>query len=76
MEALRTSTRAAAGYRGALTEGTIEIGKRADLVLLDADPGADISNTRRIHAVVTGGKLYDRSTLDGLLREVRAFTAQ
>ena len=77
MEALRTSTQAAAEYRGtARTEGTIEIGRRADLVLLDADPGADISNTRRVHAVVTGGKVYDRDALDKLLRDVRAFTAQ
>jgi len=35
--------------------GTVEAGKRADLVVLDANPLADIRNTRRIVAVVRGG---------------------
>jgi imidazolonepropionase-like amidohydrolase len=43
--------------------GSIEEGKVADLVLLDADPLADIRNTRRIHAVVQGGRLVDRESL-------------
>jgi hypothetical protein len=38
-------------------------------VLLDADPLADIRNTRRIRAVVLNGKLLDRAALDRLLRE-------
>ena len=42
-------------------------GKIADLLLLDADPLIDVSNSRRIFAVVQGGKLLDRAALDGLL---------
>jgi len=43
--------------------GSIEEGKVADLVLLDADPLADIRNTRRIHAVIQGGRVVDRKSL-------------
>ena len=38
--------------------GTIEVGKRADLVVLESDPLADIANTRRIRYVVLGGAVY------------------
>ena len=48
--------------------GSVTPGKRADLILLDADPLADIHNTQRIAAVVLGGKLLRRSDLDRLLR--------
>jgi hypothetical protein len=37
--------------------GSIEAGKLADLVLLDADPLSDIRNTRKIHAVIKGGRV-------------------
>jgi imidazolonepropionase-like amidohydrolase len=47
--------------------GTIEKGKRADLVLLDGNPLEDISNTRRIRAVVVDGKLLERDELKHLL---------
>jgi cytosine/adenosine deaminase-related metal-dependent hydrolase len=40
------------------TYGTIEVDRVADLVLLDMNPLEDISHTRKIHAVVLGGKLY------------------
>jgi cytosine/adenosine deaminase-related metal-dependent hydrolase len=43
--------------------GSIDEGKVADLLLLDADPLADIRNTRRIHAVIQGGGLVDRESL-------------
>ena len=72
MEAIQAGTRNAADYRGSLgTEGTIEPGKRADLVILDADPLADIRNTRRISAVVQGGRLRMRSDSEALLAGVR-----
>jgi imidazolonepropionase-like amidohydrolase len=38
--------------------GTLARGKRADLVVLDADPLADIRNVRRVHAVVAAGRMY------------------
>jgi imidazolonepropionase-like amidohydrolase len=50
--------------------GTVSAGKLADLVLLDANPLEDITNTRRIHAVVADGRLYRRAQLDSLLARV------
>ena len=47
--------------------GTVDVGKRADLVLLDGDPLADLANLKRISAVVQRGKLFDRAALDSLL---------
>jgi imidazolonepropionase-like amidohydrolase len=43
--------------------GTIAIGKRADFVVLDADPLANISNIRRTRFVVTNGKMYEPAAL-------------
>jgi imidazolonepropionase-like amidohydrolase len=60
MEALQTATLNPATCIGALDSlGTIERGKRADLVLLDADPLENIDNTRTIRAVVIGGRLVE-----------------
>jgi hypothetical protein len=56
--------------------GTIEPGKIADLVLLDHDPLADIHNTRSIRAVVLGGKLLARATLDAMLTQAEASAAK
>lgn len=68
LEALRAATVTPARYFGMETDlGTVAVGKIADLVLLDADPLADIRNTTRIFAVVQGGKLLDRAGLDALL---------
>ena len=72
LEALRTATVNPAkvmGLAGSL--GTIEMGKLADLVLLDANPLADIANTRQIRAVVADGRLYRRADLERVLAEVR-----
>ena len=58
MQALQSAARNPAEFMGRLGDlGTIERGKIADLVLLDADPLADIANVRRVSAVVLGGKL-------------------
>ena len=71
MEALRIATWNAAKWAGKLDVlGSIEKGKLADLVLLDANPLADIRNTTRIHTVIANGKLFDRTRLDLILREV------
>lgn len=69
-EALRTATINPARYLGRQYElGTVEFGKLADLVLLDANPLEDISNVQRIRAVVLNGRLLDREALDALLRD-------
>ena len=61
LEALHAATGGAARIIGAERDfGTIEPGKWADLVILDADPTADIRNTRRIRAVMQAGRLLDR----------------
>ena len=52
--------------------GTLSMGKIADLVLLDADPLADIRNTRRIFAVVQAGRFFSRVNLDALLDQARS----
>jgi imidazolonepropionase-like amidohydrolase len=71
-EALRTATVNPARYFALEAEhGTVAPGKVADLILLDADPLADVRNTQRIRAVVFGGNLYDRAALDGLQAVVR-----
>lgn len=49
------------------TQGTVEVGKRAELVVLDGDPRIDIRNTRRIHAVVVQGKVLSRATIDWMI---------
>ena len=48
--------------------GTIAVSKLADLVLLDADPLANIRNTRRVNAVVANGHLLDSRARKALLR--------
>lgn len=69
IEALRAATSNPARVLGKESDfGMIAKDKIADLVLLDADPLDDIRNTRRIAAVVFGGKLYRRADLDSLLR--------
>ena len=44
--------------------GSLEAGKLADLVILDADPSADIRNSDKISKVMIGGRLYDAATLN------------
>jgi len=59
-EALAAATVNPAHFLGQLADaGTIEVGKRADLLLLDGDPLADIGNTTQITEVILGGRLLD-----------------
>ena len=68
LEALRAATIAPAVFLHATDSlGTIDRGKLADLVLLDANPLIDIRNTSRIRAVVLGGRFLDRAALDSTL---------
>jgi len=68
-EAIHAATGAAARILGAEKDlGTIEVGKWADLILLDADPLADIRNTRRIWQVVRYGRLVDRPSILKLVK--------
>ncbi|PYT50204.1 MAG: hypothetical protein DMG43_15120 [Acidobacteria bacterium] len=76
MQALQAATRNPAEFLGKLqTQGTIEPGKFADLLLLDANPLDDIHNTQRIRAVLLHGKMLDRKSLDGLLEAEEKFAA-
>lgn len=71
MEALQASTINPAVYLGIENEyGTIETGKMADMVLLDANPLDDIRNTTSVRAVVVRGVLLDRDALDLMLSQV------
>ena len=70
-EAIATGTTAVAEFLGTNT-GTIEVGRDADLVLLDADPLADISNTRRVHGVMLRGQWYSSADLKALLEPYHA----
>ena len=64
MEALQAATIVPARVMKLDREvGTIERGKRADLILLDANPLESISNIRKVRAVVTGGRMYDCAQL-------------
>jgi imidazolonepropionase-like amidohydrolase len=59
MDVLNAATIEPARYLGMLdSAGTVAVGKLADLVILDADPLADIRNLRRIMAVVANGRLF------------------
>jgi imidazolonepropionase-like amidohydrolase len=77
LEALQTATINPARFLGRdKLQGTIEVGERADLVLLDADPLADIRNVQRIDAVILRGKLVNRSTIDRVIAKHRRAEAQ
>ena len=73
MAALQTATLNPAKYfKIEQTSGSIASGKRADLVLLDANPLTDIKNVGRIRAVVLAGRLLERNELDKMLADVKA----
>jgi Amidohydrolase family len=77
LEALQAATLNPARFLGKAQEfGTLEEGKRADLVLLDANPLEAISNTQKIYAVVVNGRLLDRAALDALLAQAEATAKQ
>lgn len=73
VEALRAGTIAPAKSLGMDRDiGSLEVGKLADLVVLSADPSADIRNSDKIAQVMLGGRLYDAATMN----EVETGTAK
>ena len=69
-EALATGTTNVAEFLN-LNTGAVATGRAADLVLLDANPLEDITNTRRIHGVMVRGTWYSSSDIEGLLSRYR-----
>jgi imidazolonepropionase-like amidohydrolase len=73
MQALETATVNPALLLGlSKTWGRVEPGYTANLVLLNADPLADISNTSNIYSVVVNGEFLNRARLDQLLSDAKA----
>lgn len=73
LEALQTATLNPAEYLGLSgSMGTVSEGKTADLILLEANPLESVGNTRKIAAVVAGGRYLPKETLQGMLAAVEA----
>ena len=72
MEALRAGTIVPATSLGMAADiGSLEAGKLADLVVLDADPTSDIRNSEKVHRVMLGGRLYDPLTMNEVVTGTR-----
>jgi imidazolonepropionase-like amidohydrolase len=77
LEALQTATINPARFLGReKLQGSIEVGKRADLVLLDADPLMDIRNIQRIDAVILRGKVVTKPTIERIIAKHRRAEAR
>ena len=73
LEVLQTTTLNGAEFlRRTATMGTVEEGKNADLVLLDANPIASVENLDRIWGVVLKGRYISKSALDKMKDDVEA----
>lgn len=77
LAALQTATLNPARYFGLeQTLGSVAPRRTADLVLLDANPLTDITNLRRIRAVIVRGRLLERDELDDIFARVKAVAGQ
>lgn len=75
-QALASATRTGPAWFGRLDRyGAVAPGKAADLVVLDANPLADIAATRAIRLVMQKGQVHDRAALDAMLAATRAKVA-
>ena len=73
LQALQTATINPATFLERQNDfGTVEAGKIADLLLLDANPLDDIRNTQKIAGVVADGRYFSRASLDRILSDVEA----
>ena len=76
-EALQAATLNPARFLGMqLDLGTVQVGKLADLVLLDGSPLDDMANLGKIWAVVQNGKLLSRAGLDAMLADLKEKAAR
>ena len=63
MQVIIAATKNAAEFLKMTDTGTLEVGKNADSIVLDANPVDDITNTRMISQVILRGAVVDRSKL-------------
>jgi imidazolonepropionase-like amidohydrolase len=64
LEAIQSATIVSARAMGLDKEtGTVEAGKRADLILVEGNPLADIRDLRKVSRVIVGGRMYDPAKL-------------
>jgi imidazolonepropionase-like amidohydrolase len=75
LESLQAATKNPAEFLGRKDLGAIVVGNRADMVLLEADPLQEISNTQKISVVILAGKFLARADLDQMLANARAAAA-
>jgi len=76
-EVLQSGTRAPAEYFGELKEfGTVEVGKRADLILLEANPLKDVGNVARRAGVMVRGRWLPESLIQERLKKIAAAAAK
>jgi len=65
LQAIRCATMNGASYLGMDKEiGSLELGKLADMIVLDANPLADIRNSEKIKYVMVNGRLYDANSMN------------
>lgn len=75
-EALRTGTVNVAAYLGESDHaGTVEVGKRADLILVEGNPLRDVGNAANVRGVYTQGKWHSKSDLAAMLNDAKDLVA-